>query len=98
MKKLFLIASFSIAIMANATEKTNVVKNDHKQQNQVTFENLQNSEAFFFGCGSQGNSYYNRLMETGDYTHREARSARRAFVRDCRGGKWWEVCVFGLCI
>jgi hypothetical protein len=39
----------------------------------------------FFGCSSEGNSYYNGLMATGNYTHREARAYRRVFVRECRG-------------
>ncbi len=43
-----------------------------------------------FGCGSSGNSYYNILRsDNPDMSHREARAARRAFVRDCRGGPVW---------
>ncbi|APG65790.1 hypothetical protein LPB136_10620 [Tenacibaculum todarodis] len=46
-----------------------------------------------FGCSSEGNQWYDIWREEG-HSHREARSLRRAFVRECRGGGWnW---VFGV--
>ena len=44
----------------------------------------------FFGCGSQANTYYNGLMLQAGVTHRAARTLRRAWVRDCRGGPIWD--------
>ena len=45
-------------------------------------------------CGSEGDVVYAQAIEAG-YNHRDARSIRRDFVRDCRGGTWaW----IGICI
>lgn len=49
------------------------------------FEKETADDDMFFGCGSQANHFYDELMATGDYTHREARSERRSWVRKCRG-------------
>lgn len=97
MKKLFLIASFSMAMLANANENKEVEFNNSIKVELNNDEQTTTSDAFFYGCGSAGNVYYNELREAG-MDHRGARSERRDFVRDCRGGKWWEVCVMGVCI
>ena len=45
-------------------------------------------------CGAQGDALYQQLRDAGE-DHRDVRSARRDFVRDCRGGTWaW----LGVCI
>lgn len=104
MKKLLCIALFSIAIMANATEKKGIVTNTTDEKEVVTnnstetvinnvtvinvedcdFEKETAEDAMFFGCGSQGNSRYDQWRRDG-LTHREARSRRRSYVRECRG-------------
>jgi hypothetical protein len=112
MKKILCIALFSIAIMANATEKKGVVVNNSKEivtntaHEKVVLKNYSNEvmvndfkeiktvknkcsketseNDMFFGCGSQGNSMYNEYRAAG-MDHRDARSERRAWVRECRG-------------
>ena len=47
-----------------------------------------------FGCGSQGNFFYDQWRAQG-FTHRQARELRRAWVRDCRGNGpcgWLNLC------
>lgn len=58
--------------------------------NKETFENEALAD-----CGEQGNLEYAKWRDAG-WSHREARSFRRDFVRDCRGGTWvWlEVFIF----
>jgi hypothetical protein len=104
MKKILCIALFSIAIMANATEKKEIVTktkiekevvtdnsnkimvNNFKEiktvNNKCTNETSEND--MLFGCGSDGNDYYDTLISDG-MSHRDARRERRAFVRECRG-------------
>lgn len=97
MRKFLCIAVFSIAFMANATEKNENVANDFKEVNieksdfykeiktansDVEMEIFE--DAVFFGCGSQGNAVYEEYRDAG-MSHRDARAERRAWVRDCRG-------------
>jgi hypothetical protein len=90
--------------MANAKEKKEIDLIDSKEVTvekinlsvDVTiekgiFETTENDtleEDLFFGCGSEGNDYYDELMQQPGMTHRVARSLRRDHVRDCRGGTW----------
>jgi len=89
MKKLLCIALFSIAIMANATEKKEIVTNDFKEvkveinESSSEFETVKND----LGCGKQGNNYYS-LKRSEGMSHREARAYRRAYVRKCRNYFW----------
>jgi len=53
------------------------------------FENETSDDDLFFGCSSQGNAMYDEWRSQG-FTHREARSLRREWVRDCRGGPWMD--------
>ena len=91
MKKLLCIAVFSFAIMASTTAKKETVANNNSKEvvkiekNDLKMSEIEISEKNeFFGCGSEGNGYYNIKREEG-MSHREARSARRAYVRKCRG-------------
>ncbi|PQJ80604.1 hypothetical protein [Polaribacter porphyrae] len=85
MKNLFFIALFSLVFMSSTTVE--------KEIKSTEFKNFEIEEAMFFGCGSEGNDWYDIYREQGD-SHREARAKRRAFVRKCRGGGWkW---VFGV--
>lgn len=91
MKKLLCIALFSIAIMANATEKKENVANNF---NEVKTENFDfekvtsvDGKLAILGCTKDGNAYYSMLRSEG-MDHREARTARRAFVRECRNYFW----------
>lgn len=65
MKKLFLIASFSIAMMANANENKEVEFNNSAEIELNKDEHTTTTDAFFYGCGSAGNVYYNELREAG---------------------------------
>lgn len=93
MKKLVCIALFSFAMMANATERNEIETNNSKEvkTEKSTVKKAEKTsiseEDFFWGCGSEGNAYYSTLRSEG-MDHRDARSARRAFVRKCRGGGW----------
>jgi hypothetical protein len=92
MKKLLCIALFSIAIMANATVKKEIVVNNSKEVKveKVTFEKTGYNtltSIMFFGCASDGNQIYDIAISEGA-THREARAIRRAWVRKCRAGFW----------
>ncbi len=92
MKKLVCIALFSIAIMANATEKKRVIVNNSKEIVTNTKEKMKNEvnnfkDVMFFGCGSEGNAWYSHLRMEGK-SHRDARKARRAYVRRCRNYFW----------
>jgi hypothetical protein len=103
MKKLLCIALFSIAIMANAAEKREIVvnnskevkveKNDFSKEMKTVKSDFKieiSEDEIFFGCGSDGNDLYDALIALG-LDHRDARAARRVFVRDCRGfgpGGW----------
>lgn len=105
MKKLLFTVAIFVTVLANATNDKEIVMNQIETTNlekEVSLaENLSEYTATvseisdgleeeFFGCGSSGNSYYNILRsENPDMSHREARAARRAFVRDCRGGPVW---------
>jgi len=92
MKKLLCIAFFSIAIMANAADKKEIVTDNSKEvkiekaTTEKTGDNTLRTN-MFFGCASQGNEHYAIWRDQG-YTHRQARAMRRAWVRDCRGGGW----------
>lgn len=102
MKKLLCIALFSIAIMANANSKKEiaVTNSDETEISTSSFLEIENSnfmnENFELDvdCGAEGDLYYTQLREAG-LDHREARSERRDFVRDCRGGTlaWIGVCI-----
>ena len=92
MKKYLCIALFSIAIMANAAEKKEIVANNSKEIKieKANFEKIGDNTLtsnMFFGCASDGNQHYEIWREEG-YSHREARSKRRSWVRDCRGHFW----------
>lgn len=84
--------------MVNATEKKDIptrVSNEKEivKTSSNKIEKVSKDDAFF-GCGSEGNGYYSMLRSEG-MSHREARTARRAFVRNCRGGGWrWVVGVW----
>ena len=101
MKKLVCIALFSIAIMANATEKKKVIGNNSKEivknikgETEIVVNNSLN--VMFFGCGSEANRWYNVYREH-EYNHREARYLRRVWVRKCRGNGpngWWSILIF----
>jgi hypothetical protein len=105
MKKLLCVALFSIAIMAKATEKKEIVPNNSRELKieKINLSTASETESIdvaveplkvLADCGAQGDAYYHRLMDAGA-DHRDARSARRDFVRDCRGGTWaW----LGVCI
>lgn len=83
MKKLLCIALFSVVLMSSTTKT---------EKEEITI-NVEMESTAFFGCGSEGNAYYNIKRDEG-MSHREARAARRAYVRECRGGGWnW---VFGV--
>jgi len=91
MKKLLCIALFSIAIMANAAEKN---ENAANNSNEVKAENSDfekvisiDGKLAVLGCTKDGNAYYGMLRSEG-MDHREARTARRAFVRECRNYFW----------
>lgn len=100
MKNLLCIALLSVAFLVNAAEEKEIVINNFED---ITTEftmcgNEFSDYVMFFGCGSQGNSYYNHLKSLG-LSHREARSERRDFVRDCRGNGpngWLSVRLFGI--
>ncbi|WP_299125740.1 hypothetical protein [uncultured Tenacibaculum sp.] len=72
-------------IVTNSSE--NIIINSFKKIETESNKRIKETskDDLFFGCGSQGNSYYNELMATGNYTHRDARAYRRVFVRGCRG-------------
>ena len=86
-----------MAFLVNATEEKEIVINNFEDitTEPISLENELIAEVMFFGCGSQGNSYYEGLV-SGGMSHRDARTRRRGFVRDCRGGKWWGVSIFGV--
>ena len=102
MKKLLFTVAIFATMLANATNDKEIVNNQIETANfekEVSLaENLSGYTATdseisvgleeeFFGCGSAGNHYYNMLRaDYPDMSHREARSLRRVFVRDCRGG------------
>ena len=95
MKKLLCIAIFSIAIMANANNKKEIVINNFKELKieatvhlNATFstnnaEKLSQYNFVVFGCGEGGNNTYDTAREKGS-SHREARRERRIAVRKCR--------------
>lgn len=103
MRKLFYIALFSFAITANATEKKGIIANTVNEKevvieysNEINTEKEISENDMFFGCGSDGNAMYNEYIAAG-MSHREARSARRAYVRDCRGNGpdgWLSILIF----
>ena len=61
-----------------------IVKNI-KGETEIVVNNSLN--VMFFGCGSQGNAWYSHLRMEGK-SHRDARKARRAYVRRCRNYFW----------
>lgn len=95
MKKLVCIALFSFAINANANEKKEILANKDEEkivsnnllEINVEFTTETSDDEMFFDCGSDGDIHYQELIMAGE-SHREARSSRRDFVRDCRGGTW----------
>ena len=92
MKKLLCIVLFSIAIMANAAEKKEIVANNFKEikVEKATFEKIGDNTLtsnMFFGCASDGNHIY-AIERAEGASHREARKTRRAWVRGCRGYFW----------
>jgi hypothetical protein len=104
MKKLLCIALFSMAIVASAANEKELLPIDVKEATvEFDFSKEIKTDNSNFGsdaievlvdCGAQGDVLYMQLTEAGE-DHRDARSARRDFVRDCRGGTWaW----LGVCI
>ena len=89
MRKLLCLAIFSIAIMANAAVKNEIVTNNSKEvyveMSDLKMENFE--EDMRMGCGSQGNQHY-KIKRSEGASHREARKSRRAYVRECRGYFW----------
>lgn len=99
MKKLFFIALFSVAMVANATNdkevtiKNNVelkeikvdvsIESDTETTTVTKNKSLVLSPDAVAGGGERGNRLYNRLIAKG-FSHREARKDRRADVRECR--------------
>ena len=77
MKKLLCIALFSIAIMANAAEKKEIVANNSKEIKVEKVGDNTLTSIMFFGCSSDGNQIYDIEIANGA-THREARATRRA--------------------
>jgi hypothetical protein len=85
-------------IVPNNFDDVNIENINFLIENDVEFVTITNGvvesdfsdELDFFGCGADGNSVYDAFMATGQFTHREARRLRRAFVQDCRGipGGW----------
>lgn len=98
MKKLVFIALFSFAITASAVEKKEIVEKEvlTEQTSKVDSSNeiIDITEETLVDCTAEGNNYYSDLRYDGA-SHREARSKRREFVRECRGGTWAWV---GFCI
>ena len=97
MKKLLCVALFSIALMANASEKKEILTNNSNDikvektelKKGITiekndFEEVVSEETLFFGCSGDGNELQDSLIEAGS-SHRDARAERREFVRHCRG-------------
>lgn len=92
MKNLLCIALFSIAIMANAAEKKEIVTNNSKEikVEKAAFEKTVDNtitSIMFFGCASEGNERY-AIWRSEGFSHRKAREKRRAYVRKCRGNFW----------
>jgi len=84
-KKEIVINDFT-EIIANTTDEKEIAAKNSKE---IKTENCEcekeiSEDGMFFGCGSQGNDRYNEWRRQG-YSHREARSFRRQWVRDCRG-------------
>ncbi|OIP48655.1 MAG: hypothetical protein COZ16_01780 [Flavobacteriaceae bacterium CG_4_10_14_3_um_filter_31_253] len=81
---------FAIAFSTNANNKieiVNIITKDEINFDISTSENVSNEifeEELIFGCGDLGNAHYEDLV-AGGMSHREARSNRRATVRECRG-------------
>lgn len=75
-----------MAFLVNATEEKEIVINNFEDitTEPISLENELTAEVMFFGCGSQGNSWYSIKRSEG-LTHRQARASRRSFVRKCRG-------------
>jgi len=94
MKKLLCIALFFTAIVASAAEKKEIITSNSTV---INFEDSDFEKETFEdsgSCSEQGNLLYAHLKEAG-MSHRDARSGRRDFVRECRGGTWaW----LGVCI
>lgn len=93
---------FAIAFSANANNKIGIINNITKDEINFdisTSENVSNEifeEELIFGCGDLGNALYDDLVAEG-MSHREARSHRRAAVRDCRGNGpdgWLSIVIF----
>ncbi|CAM1348520.1 hypothetical protein [Tenacibaculum insulae] len=101
MKKLLCIALFSIAMVVNATESKKEVEVKNTTELQVEKNLLENNQSsnnevyVVQGCGERANLEYDKWREAG-FTHREARSLRRDWVRGCRGGAlaWLDVGVW----
>ena len=95
MKKLLCIALFSVAIMANANNKKEILTSNFnevkiektiqlEELNAMAYTHVSATDAFVFGeCNDRGNAAYDDARENGS-SHREARSLRRAEVRKCR--------------
>lgn len=113
MKKLLSIMFVCAVMTATGTNEKEIVANNFENfeveknelSNEIKFDE-NNSEIGFndvikisliYGCGSTGNAMYDDLRFNG-MSHRDARRERRAFVRECRGGRWWEICIGSLCI
>ena len=80
-------------IAINTTDEKEVLTNDSSEtliNNSIEIDSVDldfEKETYdddFFGCGSQGNAYYDDLV-AGGMSHRDARAERRDWVRDCRG-------------
>ena len=97
MKKLLCFALIGMSIMANAANAKEILADNAKvvaierdfakeiksENAEISYETIE----VFVDCGDQGDVLYMQLTEAG-MDHRDARSERRDFVRDCRGGTW----------
>ena len=86
MKKLLSIVFLCAVLTATGANEKEIVANNFEnvEVEKCDFQQEISNEEMFSGCGEQGNREYDKFIRAG-YNHRQARSFRRAFVRECRG-------------
>lgn len=80
------MGSFSSYAISNYSSKSDSEKSEDVVLQAIDDSNLKGVDDLF-GCASEGNAWY-RVWRGEGYSHREARSMRRAYVRKCRGNAW----------
>lgn len=82
-KVLFFIGMFVLSTTNYAVNEVNISEKITSKEEIKNVLNEKTTALMFFGCGADGNEFYEALREVG-YSHREARALRRLYVRECR--------------